>query len=75
MSQKSFFSTAPAEDLTHICLNQKFQKEHINIWGEKTLWASNILSDSSNFWPAAVFVKLEINLRVKKKKNHGTQTV
>lgn len=60
---KKLFSTAPAEDLTHICLNHKFQKEHINIWGEKH-WASNILSDSSNFWPAAVIVKLEINLRV-----------
>lgn len=31
------FSTAPAEDLTQICLNHKFQKEYINNREGKTL--------------------------------------
>lgn len=34
MSQKAF-STAPAEDLTQICINHKFQKEYINNRGGK----------------------------------------
>lgn len=76
MIQKAF-STAPAEDLTQICFNHKFQKEYINNKGgrKKTHCWLKILSDFSNFWPAAVFVKLEINFCIKKKKKHGTQTV
>lgn len=53
MSQKAF-STAPAEDLTQICFNHKFQKEYINNRGEKntvgfkhTFWFFQLLASSS----------------------------